>query len=201
MADINPFFTRDDSSTVMGKPRDEQKIDPFFSRAGSGQELPTLDVEDLLVDTQTTLPEPTEEQVVEEKLQPVGTTDFDDAERIIRDRAGLGETVNLQEELLNIADPDVPVSEEYLDENIEELLPPEVPAEALADVSEPPVTDDLEATEPTVELSFEDRLTTLLDAEYDRIEEDEKFQQVIEAEAKELLGFYKSVMYQIYKEE
>ena len=153
MADINPFFTRDDSSMVMGAPRDEQKIDPFFSSAGSVQELPTLNVEDLVVDSRTPLPEPTEEQVVEEKLQPVGTTTFTDAEEIIRTTTEGGATVNIQEELLNIADPDVPVSEEYLDENIERLLPPEVPAEALADVSEPPVTDDLEATEPTVELS------------------------------------------------
>ena len=203
MADINPFFTRDDSTQVMGTPRGEQKINPFFSREGNGEGLPTLKLEDVMVDTQQPLPEPTEEELAEESRQPVGTTDFDDAARFIRDTDGFTGVADIQFELLNIADPDARVNEKYLDGNIEELLPPEVSAEAIADVTEPtpepPVKDDLEATEPTVELTFDERLTTLLDAEYDRIEEDEKFQQVIEAEAQELVDIYNSFVPSIQK--
>ena len=131
MADINPFFVREEDATL-ATPRQETTINPFFSRDGTGTELPLVKMSDINSDT---------------------TTD----------------TTN------SVVETEEPVS---------------TPIETPTVVEQP--TDDLEATEPTVELSFEDRLTTLLDAEYDRIEEDEKFQQVIEAEAKELLGFYNS---------
>jgi len=198
MADINPFFSREKTEPTLGAKRETQQVNPFLTREGDTSGLPTLNIEDISGDAPVA--EASEEEVIETKLEPVGTTDFDDAARFIRDSEGFTGIADLQFELLFTADPDARVNEEYLQENIEELLPPEVPAEALADVSEPtpepvpepPVTDDLEATEPTVELTFDERLTTLLDAEYDRIEEDEKFQQVIEAEAKYLLGFYEN---------
>ena len=190
MADINPFLSREKTEPTLGAQRETKQVNPFLTREGDTSGLPTLNIEDISGDTPVA--EASEEEVIETKLEPVGTTDFDDAARFIRDSDGFEGIADLQFELLFTADPDARVNEKYLDENIERLLPPEVPAEALADVSEPtpepvsepPVTDDLEATEPEVTLSFDDRLTTLLDAEYDRIEEDEKFQQVIEAEAK-----------------
>jgi len=194
MADINPFFSREKTEPTLGAKRETQQVNPFLTREGDTSGLPTLNIEDISGDAPVA--EASEEEVIETKLEPVGTTDFDDAARFIRDSEGFTGIADLQFELLNSANPDARVNEEYLEENIEELLPPEVPAEALADVAEPtpepPVTDDLEDTEPSVEVTFDERLTTLLDAEYDRIEENEKFQQVIEAEAKYLLGFYEN---------